>query len=118
MKQVVCKKEELRPGEIKSSVFGKTPIVVCRTLKGEFYAFADRCIHQGAPLSRGGLCGTTLPKDKPGEYAYEKEGAVLRCPWHGREFDVEDSGRMLAKPESKLREFPVELEGDDVVVGQ
>lgn len=116
MRQTVCQVSDLAPGEIRKAVLGRTPIVVCRTLNGTFYALSNRCVHQGAPMSKGKLCGTSVPTNRPGEYRYEREGEILRCPWHGREYDVTCGGRMIADPKRKLPSFHVEIEGDNVVV--
>jgi nitrite reductase/ring-hydroxylating ferredoxin subunit len=116
MKQVVCNVTDLQPGEILEAEFDRKSIVVCRTMDGEFYAFLNRCIHQGAPLSKGMLCGTSIDTDQVGEYDYQREGEVLRCPWHGREFDVKKRGCMLANSKYKLKDFKVEVENEQVVV--
>lgn len=116
MRYVVCKKDEVQPGEIREAMLDKTPIVVCRTQDGEFYALSNRCVHQGAPMSMGKLCGATAPTDTPGEYRYIREGEILRCPWHGREYDIKNGGRMLSDPTRRLPSFQVEVDGDDVVV--
>jgi nitrite reductase/ring-hydroxylating ferredoxin subunit len=31
--------------------------------------------------------GTTL-SSKPGEYIWQRKGKIVRCPWHGWEFDI------------------------------
>lgn len=116
MRQVVCNISDINPGEIQKARIGETPIVVCRTLEGHFYAFSNRCPHQGASLSDGVLCGAPEPTDTPGDYTYGREGEILRCPWHGREFDVTDNGKMLADPARCLPSFRVEVEADHVVV--
>lgn len=115
-RKVVCEKEAIRPGEMKSDKLGIIPIVVCRTKDGEFYAYANSCLHQGAPLSEGALVGDTKRTNVHGEYKYIKEGEILRCPWHGMEYDVKNGGCMLADPEQKLRGFDVAIEDDQVVV--
>ena len=56
-------------------------------LKGEFYALRNRCAHQGGPLCKGRLTGF-LQSRGPGDYTYTRQGEILRCPWHGWEFDV------------------------------
>ena len=116
MRQVVCKKDEIAPGEMRESTLGRASIVLCRTADGEFYAFTNRCIHQGAPLVKGKLCGAPEPTDNVGEYKFSREGEILRCPWHGREFDTKNGGRSLANPKFKLKEYKVEIEEDNVVV--
>lgn len=118
MKQVVLKKEAIRPGELKEVMFNRLSIVVCRTLDDQYYAFSNRCIHQGAPISKGALCGTSAPTDTLREYNYVREGEILRCPWHGREFDVKDEGRMLADHNCKLGVFQVFVEGEKIIISK
>jgi 3-phenylpropionate/trans-cinnamate dioxygenase ferredoxin subunit len=41
---------------------------------------------------------------------YERGGEILRCPWHGWEFDLRD-GRSVVDPErTRVRSYPVEVE--------
>ncbi|MBM7571881.1 Rieske (2Fe-2S) protein [Aquibacillus albus] len=114
--QVVCKTTELEPGEMKAANLGKQNVLVCRTLDGKFYAFLNQCNHQGAPLDKGMICGATTDKSKPGDYHYCRKGEIIRCPWHGREFDIKDEGRMLANPSKKLPSYKVRVEDEDVIV--
>jgi nitrite reductase/ring-hydroxylating ferredoxin subunit len=116
MRQVICNKEDLHPGEIVEAKFGERSIVLCRSKDGHFYAFMNRCIHQGAPLSEGMLCSTSAPTDNHGEYKKIKDGEILRCPWHGREFDITEGGCVVAEPRKKLRSYNVYVEGNDVIV--
>jgi nitrite reductase/ring-hydroxylating ferredoxin subunit len=44
-----------------------------------------------------------------------QEGEILVCPWHALEYDL-TTGRCLAYPRVKLRQFPVRVEGEHVVV--
>src|SRR5690349_6005104 len=81
-------------------------------VSGTFYALRNRCPHQGAPLCMGSLKGTTLPS-QPGEYAWGREGEILRCPWHGWEFDV-CTGRSICNPNRvRVRSYEVSLETPD-----
>lgn len=115
MRQVVCQQGEIAPGTTRGATIGRTDVVIVRTNSGSLHAFHGYCPHQGGPLSAGCLRGTTLPSD-PGVYRYGREGEILRCPWHGFEFDVL-SGRCVADGERLgLRAFAVATEGDDVVV--
>ena len=116
MKEIVCDKDDLAPGEMMSATFGKHDIVVCRASDGHYYAFLDRCIHQGAALSKGKLCGAPEPTDEVGNYDYQRDGDILRCPWHGREFDIKNNGCMLANEKFKLRNFNVVVEDGHVAV--
>jgi nitrite reductase (NADH) small subunit len=54
---------------------------------GVFYALRCICPHQQATLCEGPLTGTALPSVL-GRYEYGRAGQILRCYWHGWEFDV------------------------------
>lgn len=115
---VVCEKEDIEPGKMRSAQLGIIPIVVCRTKDDKFYAFANRCLHQGGPLSEGALVGSTARTDVHGKYEYIKDGEILRCPWHGVEYDIKNGGCMLANPQECLRSFNVTIEENNVVVSK
>ncbi|MDF2669991.1 MAG: Rieske iron-sulfur protein [Paenibacillus sp.] len=83
-------------------------------VKGQLYAWRNVCPHAAAPVCRGLVCGTKLPS-LVYEYEYGMEGQILRCPWHGWEFDLQ-TGKHLVDPEVKLRGFELEIEGEDVYV--
>ena len=51
------------------------------------YAFANHCPHHGAPMCQGKIVGTMMPSN-PDEYRFDLDGLVVRCPWHGYEFNV------------------------------
>lgn len=63
---------------------------------GTFVAVLNVCPHQFAPVCLGQVRGTTLESEL-GEYRWGREGEILACPWHGREFDLL-TGRALAEP--------------------
>jgi nitrite reductase (NADH) small subunit len=67
-------------------------IGIVRTVAG-FFAIRNRCPHQGAPLCAGVVTGTMLPS-APDQLSWGMEGEVVRCPWHGWEFDMR-TGRSL-----------------------
>jgi 3-phenylpropionate/trans-cinnamate dioxygenase ferredoxin subunit len=81
----------------------------------EFFAVFDRCPHMGAAMCRGTLSGTFLP-GPPHELDYGKHERVIRCPWHGWEFDLE-TGRSLLEPDRVgLMVYPVTVEDGEVVL--
>jgi nitrite reductase/ring-hydroxylating ferredoxin subunit len=81
---------------------------------GRYVAWRNVCPHAAAPVCQGVVCGTRLPS-KVYEYKYGKENEILRCPWHGWEFDLK-TGSCLADPNVRLRGFPVELDGENICV--
>src|SRR5262249_25895198 len=85
-KYVVATVDEIPPGGRKIvDVPGRSIGVF--NLDGEYFALRNRCPHQGGPLCAGRLAGFVI-SDEPGVYRYSRPGEILRCPWHGWEFDV------------------------------
>jgi nitrite reductase/ring-hydroxylating ferredoxin subunit len=102
---------------------------------GEFFALLNRCPHQGGNLCEGKLIGL-VESSEPGFYRYSREGEILRCPWHGCEFDVRtgkswcdparirtktyevatEPGRNLVEGPYRAETFPVTVEEEYVVL--
>ncbi len=56
-----------------------------------------------------------IQSDTPGEYCFSRQGEILRCPWHGWEFDIR-TGRSFFDPSKvNLRSYPVEVAGGEAV---
>lgn len=80
-----------------------------------FYAISDRCPHMGASMCAGSLGGTFVAA-RPHELVYGLDQRVIRCPWHGWEFDLE-TGRSLLEPRRVgLRTYRVTEENGEVVL--
>jgi nitrite reductase (NADH) small subunit len=81
----------------------------------EFFAVRDKCPHRGAALCLGTVSGTFLQSD-PQDYRYGRHERVIRCPWHGWEFDL-DSGRSLLEPDrTRVRVYPTSVRDGTVYV--
>jgi nitrite reductase (NADH) small subunit len=81
----------------------------------EFFAVSDRCPHMGASMCAGSLSGTFVPAG-PQELVYGMDQGVLRCPWHGWEFDVR-TGRSLLEPDRiGLKTYRVSERDGEVVL--
>ena len=103
----VARVSELRPGQRKIvEVEGRSIGVF--NVHGRYYALRNVCPHQGAPLCRGAIKGAAAPS-APGEYIWEREGEILRCPWHGWEFDI-TTGRSIFNPHrTRVRSYEVSV---------
>jgi nitrite reductase/ring-hydroxylating ferredoxin subunit len=84
---VVCAAADLAPGEMIGARLGMLPILVIRTADGELHGFEDRCLHQGARLSGGRLLPAAAD-EAVGAHAMDDAREVVKCPWHGYEYDV------------------------------
>jgi nitrite reductase (NADH) small subunit len=52
-----------------------------------FFALRNRCPHQGAPLCLGRIKGLNQ-STRPYEINYGREDEIIKCPWHGWEFEI------------------------------
>lgn len=114
MKHTLFPLDELECGAIRAVAIGRIKIVVIRTSQGDLHALRDRCPHRGGPLSRGLLQYRVEGDDV--ETLTLSDDCVLRCPWHGHEFDVQ-TGRCLADPTGmRVRAYEIGVEDGMVVV--
>ncbi len=103
---------ELERKRVLIARVGGREIGVLRDEDGRIYAVRNRCSHHGAPLCRGRI--RERESGTPG--AYEPSGKhVLRCPWHGWEFDLE-TGRCVDDDRVRAKVFPVRIADGRVLV--
>jgi nitrite reductase/ring-hydroxylating ferredoxin subunit len=111
---IVCAANEIPEGGKRIVEQGALSIGVFN-IKGSFYAIKNVCPHYGAPLCRGHIQTTHRPSDV-GEFDPALEGRVVRCPWHGWEFDI-ITGKGLYDRHGRVATYPVEVdENGDLVL--
>jgi len=113
-KHVIGRAGELPPGS-RRIVEAEGRSIGVFNVAGSFYALRNSCPHQAAPLCLGAIKGMTMPS-QPGEYIWGREGEILRCPWHGWEFDL-ITGRSIFNPHKmrvKTYEVTVEPGADEL----
>lgn len=94
---VVAKTSEVPNfGKKVVTVSGREILLV--NVKGTLFAVENECPHQGSPMSG----------------AIVKDG-YISCPRHGYRFSLTD-GSCGEHPECVLTTFPVQLDGDDILV--
>ncbi len=108
---VVCKVSELPPGRRRIVRVNGREIGVFN-VKGLYYALRNLCPHQGAPLCLGELTGLAV-SDEPGEIEWTRAGEILRCPWHGWEFDILN-GRTIFKSKARVKTYDVRIEKESL----
>ena len=115
-RHVVAAVAEIPPGGRKIVTVGEREIGVFN-LGGDFYALLNRCPHQGGALCRGRQVGL-VTSDAPGQFDYGRPGEILKCPWHGWEFDIR-TGRSWCDPATmRVRQFPVAVEPGEALVAE
>ncbi len=86
---------------------------------GAFYALRNICPHKRGPLCTGEVAGRSSADAPPsvtgGFVDYERDGEILRCPWHAWQFDIA-SGQCLVDPDVRVKTYPIIVDGDDLIV--
>jgi nitrite reductase/ring-hydroxylating ferredoxin subunit len=115
-KHVVAKVSELPPGTRRLVTVKGRPIVVFN-VNGEMLGLLNRCPHQGGSLCHGVVTGL-VEGAKAGEFHLSRAGEIIRCPWHGWEFDIR-TGQSYCDPEAiRTRKYDVSVEpGTGLVLG-
>lgn len=106
----VAKIEDLQPGERKIVTLDGRSIGVFN-INGQLFALRNRCPHQGAALCDGSVVGL-LESDVPGEYRHDSDKKLIKCPWHGWEFDVSTGQSWFDPQRVRVGTYPVTIEDE------
>jgi len=112
-RHVIANAAELPPGGRKIVRIAGREIGVFN-LDGRFYALRNVCPHRGAPLCLGRLRPLVVSAGV-GYVAHEREGEILKCPWHMWEFDLK-TGCAMHDEAIRVRTYRVAQEGEEVVL--
>jgi nitrite reductase/ring-hydroxylating ferredoxin subunit len=85
-------------GQMREVVVEDLELVVVNC-GGEIRAFANRCPHQGGPLSKGRL-----------------EDGVMICPWHLWRFDAVTGRPHFPEGYTPVPRYPVKVEDGQILV--
>jgi 3-phenylpropionate/trans-cinnamate dioxygenase ferredoxin subunit len=115
-KYVIGKAGEVPVGSRKAVTVAGRDIVVFN-IDGEYFGLVDRCPHRGAKLSEGMLVGRIESRGF-GDYCLSAPGTMVRCPWHGWEYDLR-TGRSFCDPDTvRARGYEIEsVPGQTVIEG-
>jgi nitrite reductase/ring-hydroxylating ferredoxin subunit len=113
---IAARTSDIPPGGNKVVAVSGREIVIFHA-NGEFFALLNRCPHEGAPLAHA-VCVAHLHSREPGEFKRSRVGELLRCPWHGWEFDMRTGQSYCDPARLKVRAYPVTVaRGDGLVEG-
>jgi len=110
-KHVVGTTDEIGPGQRKIVEIDGRSIGVFN-VGGRYYALRNQCPHAGARLCDGVLTGL-VTSSSPGEYSYVRSGEILRCPWHGWEFDIATGRSWFDPARTRVRAYEATVEPSD-----
>jgi nitrite reductase (NADH) small subunit len=106
-RHTICSTTDIPPGQRRIVTLEGRSIGVFN-LKGSFYALKNVCPHQGAELCKGSTFGLMYPS-LPGEYIHGREGEIIRCPWHGWEFDITNGKSIFDPKHCRVKTYEVEV---------
>jgi nitrite reductase (NADH) small subunit len=110
-RHVVARASDIPPGHrLIVDVSGRSIGVF--NVRGAYFAVRNSCPHQGGPLCLGPTVGLATAA-RPGEIDYTREGEILRCPWHGWEFDLATGRSVFDPTRTRVRGYPVEIVPDE-----
>jgi len=107
-KHVVASVSEMPSGSRKLVTVRGRPIALFN-VKGEFFALIDKCPHMGGSLCKGSFTGL-VESAEPGDYRYSREGEILRCPWHGWDFDIRTGQSYFDPTKVQAKQYKVAVE--------
>ena len=113
---VVGTVDDIPPGERKLVEIGGRQVGVFN-VNGEYFAVLNRCPHQGGSLCSGRQTGL-VTSTRPGEYTTSRAGEIIRCPWHGWEFDLRTGQSWFDPRAVRVRRYDVSVEPGAVVVSE
>jgi 3-phenylpropionate/trans-cinnamate dioxygenase ferredoxin subunit len=114
-KYVVAPADSLPPGSQRRVEIDGRAIAIFN-VGGTFRALRDVCPHQGAELS-GGTVVRSVTADQPGAYEVDAKRVLVKCPWHGWEFDLETGQSWCDPARQRTRSYPVSVEAGAALVG-
>jgi nitrite reductase/ring-hydroxylating ferredoxin subunit len=115
-KHVVAPTAAVAPRGMKLVSVGGREIGIFN-LGGDYFSLLNRCPHAGASLCSGQIIGLAL-SDEPGKYRLDRPGEMIRCPWHGWEYDIR-TGQSWCDPQKvRVPRFDVASQaGAEIVKG-
>ena len=87
--------------------------------QGQFYAYANMCLHQGGPACEGVIMHKVEDVIGPDRtwvgQKFSDERVHFVCPWHGYEYDIK-TGECAADRRLRLKKYNVVRRGEEIYV--
>jgi 3-phenylpropionate/trans-cinnamate dioxygenase ferredoxin subunit len=113
-RHVVATVDEIPPGARMLVSVGGREIGIFN-IAGEYFALGNRCPHNGASLCKGRIVAL-VEAAEPGSYQLSRRGELVRCPWHGWEFDLR-TGKSWCEPErTKVKSYEAKVEPGEALI--
>jgi nitrite reductase (NADH) small subunit len=105
----LAKRAELSPEDQRWVIEAEGRVFGVFLVDGEFYAYENRCPHQGGPVCKGRVMpavNAVVADDGAVVHEFTTDEQHLVCPWHGWEFHL-TTGRCVTDERFGLRKLKV-----------
>ncbi len=113
-RHVVAKAGEIAPGTCKLVSAAGREIGIFK-LGDEYFAVLSKCPHEGASLCKGKIV-RRVESDEPGKYRVVEGGEMIRCPWHGWQYDIRTGQSWCDADNISLRRYAVAVESGERIL--
>ena len=107
---LVCQEGDIPEGGVRIVEAGPAEEIGVYLHRGAYYAYRNRCIHQGGPVCEGEIIARVedvLGPDKTWQgHRFVEDDLHIVCPWHAYEFKLV-TGVCAADPKLRLKRFEV-----------
>jgi len=115
---LVCQQGDLKDGDVRIVAKGELEVGIYRHA-GKYFAYQNRCFHQGGPVCEGVLIPKVedvLAPDRTllGQRFNEDEMHIV-CPWHGYEYSIR-SGFHQGNSRVRLRKAELTIRDGEIYV--
>jgi nitrite reductase/ring-hydroxylating ferredoxin subunit len=105
----VARAGEIAEGDRRLVQAGRLVVGVFR-IHGRYYAYRNRCVHQGGPVCQGTILGKVEAVLAPDRHVvrerFSEDEIHIVCPWHGYEYNIE-TGACATSPDLRLTAYQV-----------
>lgn len=84
----------------------------------EFFAYSNRCLHQGGPACEGLIMHQVedvIDADRKYRHQRFSDRANFVCPWHGYEYDIR-TGEFAGNRRRRLKSYKIVRRGEELYV--
>lgn len=100
--------EVAEPGDYKTTVIGRQPVILVRHTDGEVHVLINRCMHRGAVVCRAERGNSSVFRCMYHGWMYDTQGALIGVPFpggYGEGFDMGALGLLHAPRVAAYRGF-------------
>ncbi len=104
----ICETNEVNYKHFKIVKINNLEVGIIKVGNNEYRVYKNSCPHRLGPICKGTISGTFLPS-KQGEFIYDLEGRIIRCPWHRYEYYIYSGNILYSDLKLKLKSYEYKI---------